>query len=114
MRHTLILLVLMTFTFSAWSQPVRGQRPSPPSIEERIEKAKEELDLSDDQAAAWKTIFDKYDDQIQEARQNQDRKAGESIRKNMNDELLATLTEEQQEAFKKWQDNRPQRNRRGG
>ena len=83
-------------------------------LEERLEKAQEQLTLSEDQVADWKTIFEKYDDKIQEARQNRDRTSGESLRDSMNEELMATLNEEQQEKFEKMQKNRPERGRRRG
>ncbi len=114
MKKAFMILILLSTVFSAWSKGGRGQRPTPPTIEERIEKAKEELTLSEDQAAEWQVIFEKYEDQIQEARQNQDRKAGESLRNTVNKELLATLDEGQQIAFEKMQKNRPGRGRKRG
>lgn len=114
MKKTLIILMLLAVTFSAWSQQRRGQQPEPPSMEERLEQAKEQLTLSDDQVNDWKEIFEKYDDQIQTARENRDRTEGESLRKSMNEELMATLDEEQQKKFEELQKNRPQRGRRRG
>ena len=80
-----IILILLAVTFTAWSQPGRGQRADPPSLEERLEKAQEQLTLSEDQVADWKTIFEKYDDKIQEAWQNRDRTSEESLRDSMNE-----------------------------
>lgn len=114
MKRIGIILLLLTVTTVAWSQQRRGQRPEPPSIEERIEQAKEQLALTDDQVADWKAIFEKYDDKIQKARENRDRATGENLRNSLNEELMATLDEEQQEKFKEMQKNRPGRGRRRG
>ena len=114
MKKTLIVLMLLAVTFTAWSQQRRGQRPEPPSIEERLEQAKEQLTLTDDQVSDWKEIFEKYDDQMQEARENRDREAGETLRKSLNEELMATLDEAQQEKFQEMQKNRSGRGRRRG
>ncbi|MDW3192349.1 MAG: hypothetical protein R8G66_08290 [Cytophagales bacterium] len=114
MKKIGIIVLLLVVTCTAWSQQKRGQRPEPPSIEERLEQAKEQLTLTDDQVVEWKTIFEKYDDKIQEARQNRDRKTGESLRNTLNEELMATLDEAQQEKFKELQKNRPERGRRRG
>lgn len=114
MKKSIIMLVLLTITFTAWSQQGRGQRPEPPSLEERLEKATEQLTLTDDQVADWKSIFEKYDDQLQEARDNRDRKTGESLRTALNEELMATLNEDQQTKFEKMQKNREGQGRRRG
>ena len=114
MKKKMILIVLVAVSLTAWSQPNRGQRPEPPSLEERLEKAQEQLTLTDEQLAEWRVIFEKYDDHIQEARQNRDRLAGESLRASLDQELMATLDEEQQEKFKAMQKQRTKRKRRRG
>ena len=112
MKKTLILAMMLTLTTLAWAQRgQRGQRPEPPSVEERIEKAQEELSLTDAQVTEWKAIFEKYDESLAEARQNRDRELGEQTRTAMETALKATLTEDQQEKFDKMQKNRQ---RRGG
>lgn len=110
MKKTWMILMLLGVTFTAWSQQNnRGQRPEPLSIEERLKQAKEELTLTDDQVADWKTIFEKYDDKIQKAQQSRDREAGETLHNALNEELMATLDETQQKKFKESQKNRRQR-----
>lgn len=113
MKRTLFIVLLLTCSATAWAQG-RGQRPEPPSIEERLDQAKEQLTLTEEQLSEWKIIFEKYDDQIQEARENRDRESGETLRTALNEELLATLNEEQQAKFKEMQKNRSRRGRRRG
>lgn len=113
MKKVIFLMLFLSFSTVSWSQG-RGQRTEPPSLEERLEQAKEQLALTEDQVSDWRTIFEKYDDQFQEARQNRDRTSGESLRTALNEELMATLNEEQQEKFKEMQKNRSQRGRRRG
>ncbi len=113
MKKIMFLMLLLLAATTSWSQGNR-QRPEPPSIEERLDQAREQLTLTEDQLTEWKAIFEKYDDQIQKARENRDRESGESLRAALNEELMATLNEDQQEKFKTMQKNRPQRGRRRG
>lgn len=114
MKKTMIMLVLLAITCTTRAQQGRGQRPEPPSVEERLEQATEQLTLTDDQVQDWKSIFEKYDDQLQEARDNRDRKTGESLRTSLNEELMATLNEDQQAKFEKMQKNRQGQGRKRG
>jgi len=95
------LVMMSTFTFAQQGQ--RPDRPEPPSMEERISKAKTELNLTDEQVVKWEEIHAKYEPAMK------DRTKAESIKKQMGEELKATLTEEQLTKFKDQPKARPNR-----
>ena len=54
MKKLVMILSLTAITFAIQAQPgQRGQRDKMPSIEERVDRAKEKLSLSDEQAEQW-------------------------------------------------------------
>jgi hypothetical protein len=92
---------MMGFTIFGFAQgqPRQGQeRQGPPSQEEMLKKATTELKLSEEQVKEWETIMKKY------SSVEKDRKKAGETRKEMNDALLKTLTEDQAAKFKKMQE----------
>ena len=73
----------------------QGQRPEPPTTEEMIKTATKELNLSTEQVVEWTAIHEKYEDSLK------DRKTAQESRKKMDEELNATLTEDQQAKYAK-------------
>lgn len=107
MKKLLILIGFIGLTAFGFSQGQRSQRPEPPSSEEMIEKATKELSLTEEQVTQWTAIHEKYEDSMKE------RSKAQATRKEMGEELEATLTEEQLEKFKEMRKNqRPPK--RGG
>lgn len=100
MKKILIMLAMVAFTSMAYAQ---GKRPEPPTTDEMIEMATKELGLSDEQVTAWKTIHEKYADDMKS------RKTAKEAREKIDTELQATLTENQLETYlekKKERENR--------
>jgi hypothetical protein len=103
MKKFVLILGLVTLSTVTFSQGQRPERPAPPSAEERISKAKTELNLTEEQVVKWEEIHAKYEPAMK------DRSSGEAARKEMSAELKATLTEEQLAKFKDQPKGRPQR-----
>ena len=104
---TISMVALVTMA-SAQSPGQGGQRPSPPSSKEMIKEATKKLSLTDEQVVEWEEIHNKYESSMK------DRSKAESTRKKMSEELEATLTEDQQNKFKKMRKSQgppPRRNR---
>lgn len=97
-----IVMSLATITFAQRSDQ---QRQGPPSAEEIISRATEELSLSDEQVKQWEEIHENY------GPPSGDRSKDQETRQEMMAELEATLTEEQLEKFKEM---RPGGQGRGG
>jgi hypothetical protein len=95
------LVMMSAFTFAQQGQ--RPERPQPPSMEERIAKAKTDLSLTDEQVVKWEEIHAKYEPSMK------DKANAETARKQMTEELKATLTEEQLTKFKDQPKARPSR-----
>ena len=94
---------MVAFTSMAYAQ---GKRPEPPTTDEMIEMATKELGLSEEQATEWKSIHEKYEDDLKS------RKTAKEAREKMDTELQATLTENQLETYlekKKERGSRPAR-----
>lgn len=105
MKKTAMILgmvLVTTFANAQDQRPQRGERPTP---EQMIEKATEELSLTEEQVKQWKEIHAKYEESMK------DRSTAHETRKKMGEELEATLTEEQLEKFKEM---RPRRGRKRG
>ena len=81
---------MVAFTSMAYAQ---GKRPEPPTTDEMIEMATKELGLSEEQATEWKSIHEKYADDLKS------RKTAKEAREKMDTELQATLTENQLETY---------------
>ncbi|AKP53524.1 hypothetical protein CA2015_4172 [Cyclobacterium amurskyense] len=97
---------MVALTSLSYAQGQRGQRPEPPSVEEMIKMATKELSLSKEQVSEWEVIHEKYADALK------DRSSAQETRKKMEEELEATLTENQLEKYienRKKGGNRPQR-----
>ncbi len=107
MKRLMMMVMLVGLVYASHAQR-RPQRPE--SIEKRIERAKEELSLSDDQVESWKAVHEKYEADLKAAREARDREKGEATRKKIDEELRAILTEEQQEKFEEMKKKR----RKGG
>lgn len=102
----LLSITTVTFAQGQRSQGQRSQRQAPPSAEEMIKRATEQLSLTDAQVVQWEEIHAKYEDAMA------DRSKAQSIRTEMEKELEATLTEEQLELFKERKNRqRPPRGR---
>ena len=99
MKKTAMILgmvLITTFVNAQGQRPQRGERPTP---EQMIEKATEELNLTEEQVKQWKEIHKKFEDS----------KKDHETRKQMGAELEATLTEEQLEKFREM---RPRKRRK--
>lgn len=94
----MVTLLSMICGFGFAQQPDR-KSPKPEDIEKRMEKARTELSLSDEQFDQWKAIHEKYADDMKAAMEAKDREKGKEIREKMGGELEAILTEEQKEKF---------------
>ncbi|WP_339716275.1 hypothetical protein [Cyclobacterium amurskyense] len=106
MKKILIMIAMVALTSLSYAQGQRGQRPEPPSVEEMIKMATKELSLSKEQVSEWEVIHEKYADALK------DRSSAQETRKKMEEELEATLTENQLEKYienRKKRGNRPQR-----
>ncbi|MEM9326416.1 MAG: hypothetical protein AAGA85_12190 [Bacteroidota bacterium] len=87
----LFAIAMVTVTFAQRAEP--GQRQTPPSPQEMLERATEELVLTTDQVKQWQDIHEKYRDDLRETDNRR-----ETMRK-MGKELEAILSEEQRTAF---------------
>tara|TARA_R110002124_G_scaffold57700_6_gene161403 strand:- start:1617 stop:1931 length:315 start_codon:yes stop_codon:yes gene_type:complete len=99
------MIAMVALTSLSYAQGQRGQRPEPPSVEEMIKMATKELSLSKEQVSEWEVIHEKYADALK------DRSSAQESRKKMEEELEATLTENQLEKYienRKKRGNRPQ------
>ncbi|MEO9870762.1 Spy/CpxP family protein refolding chaperone [Ekhidna sp.] len=105
MKKTLIILGMICMVTFVNAQGQRPERKAPPSAEQMIKKATKELSLTGDQIKQWEAIHEKYKDAMKEQQK------AEETRKKMEEELEATLTEDQLEKFRKM---RPKRPKRGG
>ena len=103
MKKFAVIIGLISLSTFGYAQGQRPDRPQPPSIEERISKAKTELNLTDEQVVQWKEIHSRYESAMK------DRSDGEAAREEMTAELKATLTEEQLTKFKEQPKGKPQR-----
>lgn len=110
----MILFFTALLSYANAQSGQRGRRSEPPSITERLERAQKDLSLSDDQLAQWKSIFEKYDGQIQAAREDRDREKGRELMGQMEAELKATLNSDQAEKFTAMQEERKKRGGPGG
>ena len=106
MKRLMMMLLMFGIVFASLAQQGgRGKRE--PNKEERIERAKTELSLSDEQVTQWKEIHEKYESEMKEARENR-----EELRNKIEQELKAILTEEQQAKFEEMKKKRPKRRQR--
>ncbi len=107
------LLILTLFVVGITGMALAQGQRRPPSIDERVERATEQLNLTEDQAEQWRTINVKYEEDLKSARENRDReKAKETIQK-MDTELTAILDDEQKVKFEELKKERRQRRKRG-
>ncbi len=102
----LILILCLSFIGLAANAQRGGGRSSP---EQMIARATEQLDLTEAQVTQWEAIHEKYGDQMREARQN--REEAEALRQKIEEEINATLNEEQQIKFAEMKESRPRRGR---
>jgi CO dehydrogenase/acetyl-CoA synthase epsilon subunit len=93
MKKTISILVLFCTTTFIYAQDQMSQRPKPPTAKEMIKKATKELALSDEQITLWEEIHEKYESSMK------DQSKANDTRKQMGEELEATLTKEQSEKF---------------
>ncbi|MEM8894442.1 MAG: Spy/CpxP family protein refolding chaperone [Bacteroidota bacterium] len=108
MKRLILILCIAVTGVAAHAQ--RGDRP--PSPEQMIARATEELDLTQDQVSQWEAIHEKYGEQMKSARQ--DREQRKALREEIEVEINAILNNEQQVKFAEMKKNRPKRGRRGG
>jgi coenzyme F420-reducing hydrogenase alpha subunit len=101
MKKLIFLSAALVVASLSWAQGQGGgQRPTPPSSEEMIKKATEELSLTDEQVQQWTEIHKNYEADMK------DRSKAQATRQKMEKELEATLTDKQLEKFKKMRGNR--------
>lgn len=105
------MMLLLCIGFGTLTMAQRPQRMSPEEMEKRIEKAKTELNLSDEQYEQWKEVHEKYGEEIKQAIEERDREKGKKIQENMGKELETILTDEQKLKFEEMRKN--QRKRKG-
>lgn len=86
-------IMLLCIVSLANAQEGQRQRRRPPSPEEMLKKATEELELTDDQVQAWKGIHEEYAEDMKE-------NPREAIPK-IETEIKEILSEEQWEKFGK-------------
>ena len=114
MKKLMLLMLLICVVLVMHAQPGKGDGRKPPSIEERTERAKKELDLSDEQVGKWKEIHEKYEKDLKSALDNKDREKAKATMDKMDAELKAILTEDQQKKFAAMKKKRPRRRRSRG
>ena len=93
MKKLILILCMAVTGMTAYAQ--RGNRP--PSPEQVISRATEQLNLTPDQVAQWEAIHEKYKDQMQNARQDRGTRA--ALKAEIEEEIQAILTQEQQVKF---------------
>lgn len=103
MKKLVVIVGLICLSSVAFAQGQRPNRSEPPSIEEHISKAKTALNLSDEQVIEWKEIHSKYETDLKE------KATAEIARKDMDEELKATLNDEQLKKFNEQPKGRPSR-----
>lgn len=89
MKRIPLFFAALCLAALAIAQTPEGQRPPAPSQEEMIERATKDLSLSEEQVKEWKTIHKKYAEALEQEKQVHE------TRKQMGEELEATLTKEQ-------------------
>ena len=110
MKRLMMVLLTVCLGFAIQAQPGNGK---PPSLEEKIERAKTHLNLSDSQVAQWKAIHEKYEDDMKSARRSESSEKSKAFREKIDKELNAILDEEQKKKFTEMKENRPKRRKRG-
>lgn len=102
MKELLMIICLVATSSIVFAQGPNRERPS---MEEQIEKATKELNLTDEQVEQWTAIHKKYESSMKE------REEGRETRKKMGAELEAILNDDQLAKFKEMQKKRPERRR---
>ena len=113
-KVTMTMLLMAFIAFASQAQPGQRRPGKTMSIEDRVEKARTDLELSDQQVEQWTEVLEKYDEEIQTARKDRDREQVMAIREKMGSELQAILDEEQNEKFEAMQENRKKSRRPNG
>jgi|GEM_PF-3482148 len=85
-----------------------GESLSPEErLEKRLQHMTEALQLTDDQVAAIRAIFESYQEEMEAAREARDREAGQELREQIRSEIEALLTDEQIASLEEMKQNRP-------
>ena len=113
-KLTMIMLLMAFIAFASQAQPGQRRPGKTMSIEDRVEKARTDLDLSDEQVEQWTEVLKKYDEEMQTARKDRDREQVMAIREKMGSELQAILDGEQSEKFEAMRENRKKSRRPNG
>lgn len=102
MKKLMVLIVLVmgsTLIVSAQSAK-RDTPPSKKEVENRMERAKTHLELSDEQFEIWKDVHKKYGEEIKVAMKEKNKVKGEELHEKMGKELEKILNEDQKKKFK--------------
>lgn len=106
-----MVTVMSVICVVGYTQQPDRKPPKPEDIEKRMEKAREALELSDEQFDQWQAIHEKYAEDMKAAMEARDRKKGMEVREKMGGELEAVLTEEQKVKFEEMREK--ERKRKG-
>ena len=107
MKKFALLTVLALLGFGSMSAQ-RGDKRPQMSVEQRVEKLKKELNLTDDQVKQVTTLYTDFQKKMQSAEKG-NREQMRAERDKLNKQVEAVLTDEQKKSFKKMQTQRPQR-----
>ncbi|MEP1096517.1 MAG: hypothetical protein ABJG78_15485 [Cyclobacteriaceae bacterium] len=111
MKRFMMITALCCIGLAMHGQGKRGGQQKP-SIEERTERAKKELSLSNEQADQWIAIHKKYEKDLQTARES--REQGKKVFDKLDAELRAILDDDQKSRFTEMQKKRPRGRKPGG
>lgn len=106
MKKFTLLTVLALLGFGSMSAQ-RGDKRPQMSVEQRVEKLKKELNLTDDQVKQVTTLYTDFQKKMQSAEKG-NREQMRAERDKLNKQVEAVLTDEQKKSFKKMQTQRPQ------
>ena len=107
-------LMIMAFFVMGITLSIDAQRHrKPPSIDERVERATEKLNLTEDQAEEWRSVHIKYDEELKSAMADRDREKARQTMQTMDVELTAILDDAQKAKFEEMKNERRQRRKRG-
>lgn len=115
MKKALIIAGLLTLGVSAHAQPGQGRQKQDqqgPPTQEMINKAGEELGLSDEQLIEWKKVHAAMASELRGIKNPRSKEALEAQEK-FEEDLAAILTEEQLKKFNKMKKGRQGRPPRG-
>lgn len=105
-------LLISSIGFSLHAQEKQREPRKPPSIEERTERAKKDLGLSEKQTEQWVAIHEKYEKSMKANREN--REQNRKVIDKLDAELSTILDDGQREKFAEQKKKRPKGRKPGG